>query len=173
MRAFCPSVSGPPAADRRPSVPARPSSWTSPTCWPEGFPKDAPVLQHQRSTKSSCDTPDHTARPTSSGRLATGWSSQFWPPAGAHPAQKRPRRRHRVPNHHFLPHASYEAFWSIFCYCSPTAQLLQSSSSVTDETNPSVAGRSPKFCPSLRGPPCRVAACACPDAPSASVMICL
>ena len=23
----------------------------------------------------------------------------------------------------FLPHASYEAFWSICCYCSPTAQL--------------------------------------------------
>ena len=58
-------------------------------------------------------------------------------------------QRHTTPNHHLLPHASYEAFWSIFCYCSPTAQLLQSSSSVTDETNPSVAGRSPKFCASL------------------------
>ena len=111
----------------------------------ERRPRSPAPAQH----KKLLHTPDHTARPATSGRPATGWSSQFWPPAGAHPAQKRPRRRHRVPNHHFLPHASYEAFWSIFCYCSPTAQLLQSSSSVTDETNPSVAGRSPKFCASL------------------------
>ena len=32
-------------------------------------------------------------------------------------------QRHTTPNHHLLPHASYEAFWSIFCYCSRTAQL--------------------------------------------------